>query len=314
MFNWLKRGKPVEITKASKTGAVIFAGQKAAKWSKREFAAFSDEGYKRNVIVFQAIDKTAKACASIPFFVRGKNGKEKEDSAFLQLLNNPNPMQSGNELIRDYIGFRQISGNAYIERTMYGGAPQELYILRSDRVTIQPGPRNMPSAYKYKVGQNEAVFTCPNNPLRCDIRHIKTFNPLDDWYGMSPIEAAAYSVDTHNEASKSVMALLQNSMRPSGVVTTGGDSDLSDEAYNRLKADIEEKYTGAQNSGKPLLLERATWQQMGMSPSDADLLNTKYSSARDISLALGVPPIMLSIQGDSTYSNYKEARLRFTKN
>jgi len=50
---------------------------------------------------------------------------------------------------------------------------------------------------------------------------------------------------------------------------------------------------------------------MGMSPVDVAIIETKYSAARDISLALGVPPLLLNIPGDSTYSNYKEARLAF---
>ena len=37
----------------------------------------------------------------------------------------------------------------------------------------------------------------------------------------------------------------------------------------------------------------------------------KHSAARDIALAFGVPPQMLGIPGDSTYSNYKEARNAF---
>jgi len=48
-----------------------------------------------------------------------------------------------------------------------------------------------------------------------------------------------------------------------------------------------------------------------MSPADMAIIETKYSAARDISLALGVPPLLLNIPGDSTYSNYREARLAF---
>jgi HK97 family phage portal protein len=50
---------------------------------------------------------------------------------------------------------------------------------------------------------------------------------------------------------------------------------------------------------------------MGMSPQQMSVIETKFSAARDISLALGVPPILLNIPGDSTYANFKEARLSF---
>ena len=53
------------------------------------------------------------------------------------------------------------------------------------------------------------------------------------------------------------------------------------------------------------------WQQMGMSPSDMGIIETKYSAARDVALAFGVPPQLLGIPGDNTYANYAEARLAF---
>jgi len=53
------------------------------------------------------------------------------------------------------------------------------------------------------------------------------------------------------------------------------------------------------------------WEQMGMSPIDMQIIETKYSSARDVALALGVPPQLIGIPGDNTYANYAEARLAF---
>jgi hypothetical protein len=53
------------------------------------------------------------------------------------------------------------------------------------------------------------------------------------------------------------------------------------------------------------------WQQMGLSPTDMGIIEVKFSSARDVALAFGVPPQLLGIPGDNTYSNYAEARLAF---
>jgi HK97 family phage portal protein len=38
---------------------------------------------------------------------------------------------------------------------------------------------------------------------------------------------------------------------------------------------------------------------------------TKEAAAREIALASGVPPMLLGIQGDATYSNYQEANRAF---
>jgi phage portal protein BeeE len=38
-----------------------------------------------------------------------------------------------------------------------------------------------------------------------------------------------------------------------------------------------------------------------------DFATLKAAAARDIALAFGVPPMLLGLPGDSTYSNYREA-------
>jgi len=44
-----------------------------------------------------------------------------------------------------------------------------------------------------------------------------------------------------------------------------------------------------------------------MTPKDLDFVEAKNAAAREIALALGVPPLLLGIPGDNTYANYQEA-------
>jgi HK97 family phage portal protein len=137
---------------------------------------------------------------------------------------------------------------------------------------------------------------------------------MNDWYGLSPVEAAAYSIDQHNQAGAWNQALLQNGARPSGALVVRGESGgggvLSEDQYNRVKLQIDEQFTGAANAGRPLLLEGGLdWKELSLSPKDMDFIEAKNSSARDIALAFGVPPQLLGIPGDNTYSNLQEARL-----
>jgi HK97 family phage portal protein len=148
-----------------------------------------------------------------------------------------------------------------------------------------------------------------------NILHFKHFHPLHDYYGMSPMEAAAYSIDQHNQAARWNQALLQNGAKPSGalVIKTAADGSggmLSDEQYSRIKSQVDDQYSGAINAGRPMLLEGGMdWKEMSLSPRDMDFIESKHSSARDIALAFGVPPQLLGIPGDNTYSNLVEARL-----
>lgn len=89
----------------------------------------------------------------------------------------------------------------------------------------------------------------------------------------------------------------------------GTPSELSDEQFGRLKEMIAEDFTGAANAGKAMILEGGLdWKEISLSPKDMDFIEGKHSAARDIALAFGVPPQLLGIPGDSTYSNLVEAR------
>ena len=87
---------------------------------------------------------------------------------------------------------------------------------------------------------------------------------------------------------------------------------LSDDQYERLKRELEDTYQGARNAGRPLLLEGGLdWKPMSLSPKDMDFMEAKHAAAREIALAFGVPPMLLGIPGDNTYSNYREANRAF---
>jgi HK97 family phage portal protein len=182
------------------------------------------------------------------------------------------------------------------------------------RIQIVPGEDGWPEAYDYAVDGA--------SPIRLDgeaipgvrrVLHQKLFHPLNDHYGLSPIEAAASAIDIHNAASRWNKALLDNSARPSGaLVYTSRDGNLTTEQYDRLKSELESGFQGAGNAGRPLLLEGGLdWKSMSMSPKDLDFMEAKHGAAREIALALGVPPMLLGIPGDNTFSNLQEANRTF---
>src|SRR4029079_10912364 len=126
---------------------------------------------------------------------------------------------------------------------------------------------------------------------RARVLHVKSFHPLDDWYGMSPLEAAAFSIDQHNDAAKWNATLLQSSGRPSGALVykppyPDSPDALGDAQRAALKEELDNFFTGAQNAGRPLVLEGGLdWKEMSMSPKDMDWLAGKDVSAREIALA-----------------------------
>lgn len=286
-------------------------GQTSGIWTKRNFAQYSEDAYKRNVVAYKAINTVARGAAYVPLVVKIGERDAGPDHPLMKLLRKPNPWQGGASWMEAVIAYYMLSGNTYIEGVGPDGAPPlELYSLRPDRMRVIPGKLGV-EGYLYEV--NGAKKTWVSDPIdgTSAILHLKTFNPLDDFYGMSPVEAAAYSVDQHNMAGAWNQSLLQNSCRPSGalVYASANGGQLSDKQFERLKEELNGSYAGDRNSGRPMILEGGLdWKQMSMTPAEMDWINGKNVSSREIALAFGVPAQMLGIPGDATYSNYQEAR------
>jgi HK97 family phage portal protein len=85
--------------------------------------------------------------------------------------------------------------------------------------------------------------------------------------------------------------------------------NLTAEQRDTLRADVSSLYEGEKNAGRMMVLEGDfQWQEMGLSPKDLDFIEGKNLSAREITQAFNVPPLLVGVPGDSTYANYQEAR------
>ncbi|MDX2483421.1 MAG: phage portal protein [Pseudodonghicola sp.] len=319
-FEFLRRSKDggVPERKASATGPVVTwhsAGRVA--WSPRDTASLTRAGFMGNPVGYRAVKMICEAAAALPLVLQDRD-RRFACHPLLSLIARPNPAQGRAELLEALFAQLLLSGNAYVE-AVPGGAdpanalPQELHVLRSDRMRVVPGADGWPMAYEYAVGARKHRFdaTGPVSPI-C---HIRNFHPQDDHYGFAPMQAVAMAVDVHNSASRWSKSLLDNAARPSGALIwrgSDGQGVMGEEQFRRLSAEIEENYRGARNAGRPMVLEGGLdWRPMGFSPSDMEFQKTKDSAAREIALAFGVPPMLLGIPGDATYANYQEANRAF---
>ena len=286
-----------------------------ASWNRRDYKAFANDAYIKNVVAHKAINLICRSASSVEIIVKGK-GKATED-IISQLLRSPNPKESQTELFYSLYAYKLINGNAFLlaGSSSKRSKPHELYCLRPDRIKLETNEHFVPNCYIYSTGRYNIKYKVDQVTGFSQILQLKNFHPLDDFHGLSSIEAAAYSIDQHNQAAAWNQSLLQNGARPSGaIVVNNKDSGhrLTDEQFSRLKSMVNDVYSGTRNSGKPMVLEGGLeWREMSLSPKDMDFIECKNSAARDIALAFGVPPQLLGIPGDNTYSNLKEARIAF---
>ena len=293
---------------------VAFQQQGRAVWTPRNYRELAEEAYQKNAVAFRCVRMIAEAAASVPFSI-WENKVKLDTHPVRNLMDCPNAHESGRQWLERVYGFLQISGNTYIEATIVGDRLREFHTLRPDRVKALVNDRGWPDGYEYNVGGRTITYHRHPRSGFIPVLHIAQFHPTNDHYGMSPVEAAATAIDIHNAASDWNKALLDNGARPSGALVykgVDGAQNLSPEQIQRLKTELEETYQGFENAGRPMLLEGGLdWKPLSLSPTDLDFINAKHAAAREIALAFGVPPMLLGIPGDNTYSNYREANLAF---
>ncbi len=274
-----------------------------ASWSGKTYSSMAKAGYAKNAVAYACIKQVASACSTVPVVL--------EDGNPLKLLfDAPNSGQSMHEFFYSLYAHLMIAGNAYV--LVHGdgeSVPVSLQVLRPDLVTIKLDEYGAVMGYVYQ----RKLYRMNDKTRRSSILHVKQFNPLNELYGQSPLEAAMGHVDVFNSATEFNKSLLDNGARLTTALKF--QDTLSAEQRDTLRQQFLKAFTGAKNAGRPVFLEGGMdVQELGTSPKDMEFLETSSMAARLTALALGVPPFLIGLPGDNTFNNMKEAKLHFYEN
>jgi len=318
LFGGIKRALRLETKASAAAGAISAYTVGRPVWTDREFGKLAEEAYKINPVANHIVRKMATGCAAVPLLLHGKGGKEITEHPLLDLLNNPAPGVSGQAMREMFFSYLLLSGNSYLEAVgpaRKNAPPRELWNLRPDRMKVVPGANGVPQGHEYEVNGRKVTWMADPITGKSPILHVKEFNPLNDWYGLSRVDPAAYAIDRHNAAAAHNKALLDNGARPSGalvfgaVKANGNDVSAPDEVIDQARVMMNKTHAGPHNAGKPYIFGgNVHWEEMGLSPRDMDFAAGKDDAAWDICLAFGYPPLLL-VKGNATLNNYSEAKL-----
>ena len=285
------------------------------RWLKPSYSTYVNEGYSQNIYVYRCIQVLATTVSGIQWKLYqrsvGEDGNEKltpvNKGDLLKRLKSPSANQGWGSFIKEITINLNIIGKAFIR--VYGPT-KSLEILRPDCVKVNlNAQRNEIISYSYDPsGQcsTDSSLTAVKIPPE-EILFLHFYHPLDKFDGMPPLMAAARSTDQNNASREWNVALLQNSCRPSGILTTPGS--LSEKQKQDIKGELDEKHVGKQNTGRPMIMQGGlTWQTLSMNPSDMHWLEGLKLSALEIATAFGVPAQMIGIPNAQTYANYEQAQ------
>ncbi len=260
--------------------------------------------------VFACVNLKANAMAILPIklYVITEKGKEEHKSHTLYRLlrKEPNPNLTAFEWKKMISQDLDLRGNHYAQLIKNGlGEIVAIYPLKADLMIV---------SYILRNNNKEKIYNYNGTLIPADrILHIIDIPDSEGLVGISRIAYARQTLEFANNTATHGNKLFKNQATPSGAFTN--PTELSDPAFERLKKQLEEKYSGLENSGKPLLLEGGlTFSPISINNSDAQWLESRKLNRENIGAIFGVPTSMLNDSTATSYGNLEQKYLEFQTN
>jgi HK97 family phage portal protein len=275
----------------------------AGSWSKTTQL----EQYEKSLYVAACVNKIAQKVASNPFSVfkiRNSRGDTVEilNHPVIDLLYKVNPFQTKSEFFKITMINKKLTGDAFWYKVRNsGGRVVELWNLRPDYVEIIKDPEKFIKGYRF----TKTDGTTENFPPE-DIVHLKGANPLDAYYGNSPIRSAQVRIDTEGFASTYQRDFFLNNARPDGILKTAGG--LTDEQRIDIKTTFEKRHRGQGKNSLVALLEAGLeYQQVSVNQKEMDFIESLKFTRDDILVAFQVPKPIVAVTDDVNRANAETA-------
>ncbi len=295
---------------SAKTGPLVIE----SLFGRREIAPPTNfvgyvKEYEKSAWVYAAIFAIATNAAIVPWKIwEGRPGDSKElepDSAPVQLLENPNDDMAWFDLLEATLTYLELAGDEYweIARNSAGeGPPLKLFTIRPNRIKIHPTEDGRGvERYRFKVtpyAKNHQDF----GPQ--DIVHFLYFNPTDDWYGLSPLGAAAQATLSERYTIDYNQNFFKNDATPAGLLHT--DQPMVADQGEGIAAKWRKNMRGVNNAHRtPVLPFGLKYQAIGISPRDMQFLNQRRYNREEILGVFGVPPVKVGLLEFAKYDTYQ---------
>jgi HK97 family phage portal protein len=262
--------------------------------------------------VYTCVNAIAEEVANIDLRLMkwtSKGNIEIYDHIALDLLKNVNNFSTSSMLFLGTQSYLELSGNTYwyLPKGNVTQKPAEIWLLDPTRMTVVRDSTEVISGYVYMNEKGAKI------PVDVDeILHFKRFNPLDRYYGMGTVQAAAMAIDIDNYSAQWNKNFFYNSAVPSAVLET--PEEITDEEYNRLKANWESKYQGLDNAHRLAILQGGmTYKPMNMTQKEMDFLEQRKFTRDEIMAMFRVPKTILGITDDVNRANAEASEYVFAK-
>jgi HK97 family phage portal protein len=256
-------------------------------------------------VVFGCVQVIAETVGMLPLCVyrRLDGGDRAEDPGHPVariFRGDPNERQTATEFIEMMTAHCLLRGNSYAEIVRDNrGAPAQLLPFHPDHVSVVRIPRTGRYAYDVSLPEGSTRRLLPEEML-----HLRDRSD-DGVVGKSRLARARETFGTAIATERYAGSTFRHGASMSGVLSH--PEAIGDEAATRLRKDFEQTYSGADNAGKVAVLEEGLkWQQVSVSPDDAQMLESRKFSTIALARIFRVPPPVIGDFEGGNYSSMTE--------
>ena len=266
--------------------------------------------------VYSCVRILAEAVAGLPLHLyryKEDGGKEKAlDHPLYNLLHDePNPEMSSFVFRETLMTHLLLWGNAYAQIIRNGkGEVIALYPLMPNRMVVDRDTKGR-LYYQYTTSTEDAptMKGVTVNLPPSDVLHSPGLG-FDGLVGYSPIAMAKNAIGMAIACEEYGAKFFANGAAPGGVLEHPGT--IKDP--QRVRESWQSTFGGSGNSNKIAVLEEGMkYTPIGISPEQAQFLETRKFQVNEIARIFRVPPHMVGDLEKSSFSNIEQQSLEFVK-
>ena len=267
--------------------------------------------------VYSCVRILSETVAGLPLHVYKYNdsgGKEKnlKHPLYKLLHDEPNPEMTSFAFRETLMSHLLLWGNAYAQIIRNArGEVIALYPLMPNKMTVDRD-KNGRLFYLYQQNSEDAPAQGKHGQVylsSSDVLHIPGLG-FDGLVGYSPIAMAKNAVGLAIATEEYGAKFFANGAAPGGVLEHPGT--IKDP--QKVKESWNSAYQGSSNAHRVAVLEEGMkYQAIGISPEQAQFLETRKFQINEIARIFRVPPHMLADLEKSSFSNIEQQSLEFVK-
>lgn len=202
-----------------------------------------------------------------------------------------------------------VYGNAFGEVKRNGaGDIVAIYLIPAEKVKVERTPNRNERIYRVTENGNTRTLT------ERQVFHPRMHKIPGCDVGLSPLAYGKQAFGNAIAAEKTAGKMFANGMQAAGVLSA--DQILNEQQRAQI-AEMVAKYAGSDRAGKLMVLEAGLkYQQLSLTPEDAQMLDTRRFGVEQVCRYFGVPPVMIghAAAGVTTWgSGVEQIILQFTK-